>query len=153
MAPTVLNPGDIAFSAFQSDNTGGGFNGDAFEFVLLVPVTTGTTLYFTDSGYRTDSNTFRTNEGLVRWVAQTDLPAGTIVTFANPSGAGIASTAEWTGISTTTGATLATATIGLATGGDNITALINPSFGGTDALTGAAIAAITFACTWINGWS
>jgi predicted extracellular nuclease/uncharacterized protein YjiK/Ca2+-binding RTX toxin-like protein len=145
MAPTVLNPGDIAFSAFQADNIGGGFNGDAFEFVLLVPVTAGTTIYFTDCGYRTDSSTFRTNEGVVRWVAQTDLLAGTIRTFTNPGGVGVASTAEWTGIAPTTGATLATATIGLATGGDNITALINPSFGGAaDSLTGTAIAAITF---------
>jgi predicted extracellular nuclease len=142
--PSTLVSGDIAFSAFQSDNTGGGFNGDAFEFVLLVPVTTGTTIYFTDSGYRTDSNAFRTNEGLVRWVAQTDLPAGTVRTFVNPGGTGVASTVEWTGINTTTGAVLPAATIGLATNGDNVTALINPVFGGVDALTGTAIAAITW---------
>jgi hypothetical protein len=47
MSSTLVS-GDVAFSAFQSDNTGGGFNGDAFEFVLLVPVTAGTTIYFTD---------------------------------------------------------------------------------------------------------
>jgi VCBS repeat-containing protein len=144
MAPTLLNPGDIAFSAFQADNAGGGFNGDAFEFVLLVPVTLGTTIYFTDSGYLTTTNAFRTNEGLVRWVAQSDLVAGTVRTFLNPGGAGVASTPEWTGINPTTGATLTTATIGLATGGDNVTALIDPTFGGTDALNGTAIAAITF---------
>jgi hypothetical protein len=144
MAPTVLNPGDIAFSAFQADNAGGGFNGDAFEFVLLVPVTAGTTIYFTDSGYLTTTNAFRTNEGLVRWIAQSDLAAGTVRTFLNPGGAGVASVPEWTGINPTTGATLTTATIGLATGGDNVTALIDPTFGGTDALNGTAIAAITF---------
>jgi VCBS repeat-containing protein len=144
MAPTLLNPGDIAFSAFQADNAGGGFNGDAFEFVLLVPVTAGTTIYFTDSGYLTTTNAFRTNEGLVQWVAQSDLVAGTVRTFLNPGGAGVASTPEWTGINPTTGATLTTATIGLATGGDNVTALIDPTFGGTDALNGTAIAAITF---------
>ncbi len=140
----AINPGDIAFSAFQADNTGGGFNGDAFEFVLLVPVTAGTTIYFTDNGYLTGSSTFRTNENLVRWVAQTDLPAGTIRTFTAPAGTGAASTAEWTGINPTTGAALAAAAFGLAGGGDNITALINPTFGGADALNGTAIAAITF---------
>jgi predicted extracellular nuclease/Ca2+-binding RTX toxin-like protein len=141
---STLAPGDIAFSAFQSDNSGGGFNGDAFEFVLLVPVMAGTTVYFTDSGYRTDSNSFRTNEGLVRWVAQTDLPAGTVRTFVNPNGTGVASTAEWTGINPSTGAVLSTATIGLSTTGDNITALTNPVFGGAELLTGTAIAAITW---------
>jgi hypothetical protein len=59
---TFLSEGDIAFSAFQSDNSGGGFNGDAFEFVLLVPVEAGTTIYFTDNGYLTAPATFRTNE-------------------------------------------------------------------------------------------
>ena len=140
----VIGVGEIAFVAAQADNSGGGFNGDAFQFVLLVPVTAGTTIFFTDNGYRTDTSTFRTNENMVRWVAQSDLPAGTVVTFLAPGGTGAASTAEWTGITPSSGATTATATLQLAGGGDNITAIIDPVFGGAEALTGTAIAAITF---------
>ena len=112
--PTTMTAGDIAFTALQSDNSGGGANGDFFQFVLLIDVTVGTTIYLTDNGYRTDTATFRTNETLVRWVAQSDLPAGTLISFTAPGGTAVASTAEWTGISTTTGATLATATLTLA---------------------------------------
>jgi Calx-beta domain len=149
LMPTTLTAGDIAFSAFQADNTGGGFNGDAFEFVLMVPVTTGTTIFFTDNGYRTDTSTFRTNENLLRWVAQSDLAAGTVITFVSPGGTGSPSTAQWTGFNPITGGALTTATavaMGLAAGGDNITALINPTFNPViaDGLNGTAIAAITF---------
>jgi Ca2+-binding RTX toxin-like protein len=142
--PTTLVAGDIAFTAVQADNTGGGFNGDAFEFLLLVPVTVGTTIFFTDNGYLTSTSAFRTNENLVRWVAQSDLPAGTVKTFLAPGGTGAASTAEWTGINPTTGATLTTAAMGLAGGGDNIHALQSPTFGGAELLNGTAIAAITW---------
>lgn len=140
----VIGVGEIAFVAAQADNSGGGFNGDAFQFVLLVPVTAGTTIFFTDNGYRTDTSTFRTNETMVRWRAPTDLPAGTVVTFTAPGGTGSASSGEWSGINPTTGLATATAPLGLAGGGDNITALINPTFGGAEALNGTAIAAITF---------
>ena len=152
-SPTTLIAGDIAFVAFQSDNSGGGANADFFQFVLLRAMGSGTTIYFTDNGFRTDSGLFRNNEDMVRWVAQTDLPAGTLISFsANTS---FPSTAEWTGINDATGATLATASLALSAGnaGDNIFALVSPSFGGTDLLGGTAIAAITlggstFASTW-----
>jgi uncharacterized protein len=141
---TDLVAGDIAFVAGQSDNTGGGFGGDGFQFVLLVPVTAGTTIYFTDNGYRTDTATFRANETMVRWVAQSDLPAGTVISLSNSGGTNPASTAEWTGIAPLTGATLTTAGLLLNGGGDSIHALINPTFGGAEALNGTAIAAITW---------
>ena len=80
---------------------------------------------------------------MVRWVAQGNLPAGTLVSFTVPGGTSVASTAEWTGINMTTGATNATASLQLAGGGDNIVALIDPVFSGAEALTGTAIAAIT----------
>ncbi|MEA3012083.1 MAG: hypothetical protein QOD42_628 [Sphingomonadales bacterium] len=150
----IPTTGSIAFTALQADNAGGGANGDFFQFVLLEAVTTGTTIYFTDSGYRTDSSTFRTNETMVRWVAQGNLPAGTLISLTGPAGGTIPSTAEWTGINMTTGASLATAGLTLAGGGENITALINPVFGGAEALTGTAIAAIVqtpvFATTWLS---
>ncbi len=144
---TVLGPGDIAFTAFQADNSGGEFAGDAFAFVLLEPVVAGTAIFFTDNGYLTTTNAFRTNENMLRWVAQTDLSAGTKVVFIAPGGAGPNSTAEWSGITPATGAVLPTAAFGLAGGGDNIAAIQNPTFGGTDLLTGTALAQITFGGT------
>ena len=65
-----------------------------------------------------------------------------------------ASTAEWTGINPITGAALGSAAFALNTGGDSVIAIISPTFGGTDALTGTAIAAVTFggstfAATWL----
>lgn len=156
--PTTLVAGDIAFTAFQADNgadptnsTAVGAGGDFFEFVLLRDVTVGTTIFFTDNTYRTDLNGFRTNENLLRWVAQSDLSAGTKVSFTSPAGNGTANTAEWTGISPTTGLALTSATaaaIGLSTSGDQVAALISPVFGGTSGgttfFTGTAIAAINF---------
>jgi trimeric autotransporter adhesin len=142
---TFLQDGDIAFSAFQSDNSGGGFNGDAFEFVLLVPVETGTTIYFTNNGYLTNTNTFRTGESLIRWRAQSNLPAGSVITFTAPGGIGAANTPQWTGINPVGGTPFSTAAFGLDTGGDNITALISPTFSSTnDSLSGTPIAALTF---------
>ncbi|NJM54781.1 MAG: hypothetical protein HC841_01585 [Verrucomicrobiae bacterium] len=137
----ALTAGSIAFTAVQSDNVGG-FNGDAFQFVLLTDVAAGTTIFFTDGGFRTDNNAFRTNENVVRWVAQSNLTAGTVITFTAPNGSGAASTPEWSGINTSTGAVLSTAGLSLSIDGDNITALINPTFGGTSALNGTAIAQI-----------
>jgi hypothetical protein len=152
--PTTMTAGDIAFTALQSDNSGGGANGDFFQFVLLKDVTAGTTIFFTDNGYRSDTSTFRTNETMLRWVAQSDLPAGSLVAFTAPGGTAVTSTAEWTGINPSTGATLSTATLGLAASGENITALVAPTFGGAEALNGTAIAAITqsptFAATFTN---
>ena len=143
---TALTTGDIAFTAFQSDNSGGA-GGDYFQFVLLRDVTAGTTIYFTDNGFLTDTQRFRTNENLLRWVAQADLAAGSLVSFTSTNGSGVANTAEWTGIAPTTGmpgTSTTAAAIGLATTGDQITALFNPTFGGTDMLAGTAIAGIQF---------
>jgi FG-GAP-like repeat/Calx-beta domain len=142
---TFLQEGDIAFSAFQSDDSGGGFNGDAFEFVLLVPVEAGTDIYFTDNGYLTNTSAFRTTENLIRWKAPSNLPAGSVVNFTVPGGSiGVGSTLQWTGINPVTGSPLNTATLLLSASGDNITALTSPTFGGADALNGFPIAALTF---------
>ncbi|MEA3013736.1 MAG: trimeric autotransporter adhesin, partial [Sphingomonadales bacterium] len=141
--PTTLSAGQIAFTAFQSDNTGGA-GGDYFQFVLLTAVNAGTTIYFTDSGSRTDNFRFRTNEQVLRWVAQSDLPAGTLVSFTATGGAGVTNTAEWTGINPITGGVASNAQLALGAGGDNITAFVSPVFAGSDNLGGTAIAALAF---------
>ena len=154
---TTLAAGDIAFVSFQSDNTGGGYNADAFQFVLLKSVEAGTTVYFTDNGYRTDTGTYTTTEEVLRWVAQSDLSAGTVITFtALAGGGGVPNTAEWTGINPSTGLDASTANLSLTTSGDNIIALQSPTFGGSNALNGTAIAALhfgasAFASTYTGG--
>jgi YDG domain/Dockerin type I domain len=146
---SALSVGAIAFTAYQADNTGGA-GGDFFEFVAITPIAAGQTIYFTDGAYQTVSSSpaaFRTNENLLRWVAQSNIAAGAKVSFTSTGGAGVANTAEWTGINPVTGAFLTSATaaaIGLASAGDQVAAFVDPTFGGTDQLNGTAIAAINF---------
>jgi hypothetical protein len=69
---TSLSPGDIAITGFNADND------DEFTFVLLTDIENGTSINFTDNGWQTSGN-FRPGnfEGIVTWVATTDLPCGT----------------------------------------------------------------------------
>ncbi len=95
--PTTLAAGDLAFTGINSSSStvnGTGTNKD-FCFVLLRNITAGTTIFFTDYGWRTDQQAFQTanpcpnngnplgsgalTDGIVKWVAATDLPYGTQV--------------------------------------------------------------------------
>lgn len=69
---TVLSAGDIAFTAYRSDNP------DRVDFVLLVDVEIGTEIVFTDNGW-TAADAFRDSEGEAVWRAPADLSAGTVV--------------------------------------------------------------------------
>ncbi len=71
---TTLSAGDIAIFGVNTDNP------DDFGFVLLVDIDAGTEIRFTDSGWKSD-NTFRGNEGAVKYTAPTALPAGTEITY------------------------------------------------------------------------
>jgi hypothetical protein len=148
---TTLVAGDIAFTAFQSDNTNtalGGAGGDMFEFVLLKDVEKGTTIYFTDCGFRVNPNNlqyaskFNTTEGLIRWTAQSELSANTKISLAASGTTPPTTTAEWTGISTTDGTVLTAINLQLGTGGDSVTAIIGPINFGEDGFSGTAIASI-----------
>ena len=70
---TTLSAGDVAITGFNSDYI------DGFTFVILTDITTGTTINFTDDGWRTSGNFRNGNEGLLTWTATTDLPCGTEV--------------------------------------------------------------------------
>ena len=70
---TTLSPGEIAIFGVNADNP------DDFGFVLLVDIQAGTEIRFTDSGWKSD-NTFRGNEGAVKYTAPTNLPYGTEIT-------------------------------------------------------------------------
>ena len=76
---TNLMAGEIAITGANADNS------DEFSFVLLTDVINGTKINFTDAGW-TSGGAFRgintgtgviANEGVVTWVADSDLPCGT----------------------------------------------------------------------------
>jgi hypothetical protein len=95
---TVLSPGDIAITGYNStDNisfSNGIFNllfftfttdittttDNEFTFILLNDIDSGTSIRFTDNGWRSD-NTFRANEGVIIWTADSDLACGTEITI------------------------------------------------------------------------
>ena len=77
IAQTTLEAGDLAIIGYNGDNP------DQFSFVLLVDVTTNTEITFTDSGVKSD-DTFRGNEGAIKFTASTNYSAGTIITYTGP---------------------------------------------------------------------
>ncbi len=97
-AQTTLVAGDIAFTGVNSaSNTTNDFvntpqseSNREFCFILLKQVTAGTTIFFTDYGWRTDAQAFQSanpagcttpsgalTDGVVRWQANSTLPYGT----------------------------------------------------------------------------
>ncbi|MCH5687619.1 hypothetical protein LWM68_27150 [Niabella sp. W65] len=103
-AQTPLSPGDIAFTGLNStNNTVNDFVNTPqsevnreFSFVLLKAVTAGTTIFFTDFGWRTDAQAFQTanacgastgavSDGVVRWQADGPLAYGTQIVIRSVS--------------------------------------------------------------------
>lgn len=97
-AQTTLAAGDIAFTGLNSTsntindfvNTPQSESNREFCFILLKEVTAGTTIFFTDFGWRTDAQAFQSanpagcpspsgalTDGVVRWQANSTLPYGT----------------------------------------------------------------------------
>jgi Ca2+-binding RTX toxin-like protein len=72
MTATVLNPGDIAIVGYITNGSP-----DSFSFVPLVDLSAGTEIYFTDSGWI--SNEFRDTEGIIKFTANSDIAAGTVI--------------------------------------------------------------------------
>ncbi|WP_417606260.1 choice-of-anchor D domain-containing protein [Primorskyibacter flagellatus] len=70
---TALSAGGAAIIGYNSTGA------DNFAFVLLNDVVAGTELRFTDGGWT--GTTFRSGEGAGRWIAPTDLSAGTVITY------------------------------------------------------------------------
>ena len=69
-SPPLLRAGDIAIIGWDDTE-------DLFSFVALSTISAGTAIHFTDNGW---SNTqYRTGEDVIRWLANTDIPAGTII--------------------------------------------------------------------------
>ena len=76
-AQTTLAAGDLAIIGFNGDNP------DQFAFVLLVDIESGSEITFTDSGVKSN-NTFRGNEGAVKFTASSNYSAGSIITYTGP---------------------------------------------------------------------
>jgi hypothetical protein len=80
MAATTLSVGDIAIVGYITNGSP-----DSFSFVNLVPIGSGTVIYFTDNGwtgtqFRGSSATDGDgNENLIRFTAISDIPAGTVI--------------------------------------------------------------------------
>ncbi|BAY21903.1 5'-nucleotidase/2',3'-cyclic phosphodiesterase [Calothrix sp. NIES-2100] len=78
MAPTNLNPGDIAIIGFNTTNP------DSLRFLVLADIEAGTTFNITDNGWLSSSG-FRTGEGILTYTAPTTISAGTVLTWVNSS--------------------------------------------------------------------
>ncbi|MBD2168748.1 choice-of-anchor I family protein [Calothrix membranacea FACHB-236] len=76
MAPTILNPGDVAIVGFNTNNP------DSIRFLLLVDIEADTSFNVTDNGWLS-SGGFRTGEGILTYTAPTKIPAGTVLTWVN----------------------------------------------------------------------
>jgi len=72
-SPSFLSPGDIAFTAYQTDDP------DKFAFVLLKDLSAGTAIRFTDNAY--EDNELLSTEGTLTWTSPASVLArGSIVT-------------------------------------------------------------------------
>ncbi len=80
-APTTLAAGDIVILGMNHDSGTKGF-----AWTPLVALGSGTEVVFTDSGWYAAGG-FRANEGCLVWTAPSDIPAGTILTYYNDTGA------------------------------------------------------------------
>jgi hypothetical protein len=89
-AQTTLVAGDIAFTGYNADDNtvNGATANDDFSFILLTNIASGTIIYFTDFGWRSDAAAFQTanpcgastgavSDGIIQWTATSDLPYGT----------------------------------------------------------------------------
>ncbi|QIR38943.1 endonuclease/exonuclease/phosphatase [Tolypothrix sp. PCC 7910] len=76
MAPTILNPGDVAIVGFNTSNP------DSIRFLVLVDIEADTSFNVTDNGWLS-SGGFRTGEGILTYTAPTKIPAGTVLTWVN----------------------------------------------------------------------
>ncbi len=129
-AQTTLSAGDIAFTGYNADDNtvNGSPANDDFAFVLLRSITSGTVIYFTDFGWRSDINGFQSanscgastgalSDGVVKWTATSNMNYGTQVYIrckVSPS----ANVGSATGFQASYN--VPTDYMSLATGGDNV---------------------------------
>lgn len=85
-AQTTLTAGDLAFTGYNCNN--GSVLQNDFSFVLLVNITAGTTINFTDNGYKIAStNALYTAEGTLAWTSTAAMTRFTqVYVQINPAG-------------------------------------------------------------------
>jgi hypothetical protein len=111
-AQTTLAVGDIAFTGYVANAVGT----ETFSFVLLVPITTGTVINFTDNGW--NGTALTTTEQSCTWTSGSALAAGKEITITGTS-AGAATAAVFGG---GTSGTVTGLLPSLATSGDQLIA-------------------------------
>ena len=90
-----IGAGDIAFIKYQSDAP------DEFSIITFVDIPASQTFYFTDNQWTTESGPLAINEQTMTWTTPgTVIPAGTVITFSNPSGSTTTVTPSGNGIGT-----------------------------------------------------
>jgi len=85
-AQTTLSPGDVTVVTVNADSP------DNFDFVPLVNLQSGTTIYFTDNAYVSTDDKLRDNEGTVKYVAPSEIQAGTVISYSGSDGNGFTET-------------------------------------------------------------
>jgi large repetitive protein len=129
-AQTTLVAGDIAFTGYNTDDNtvNGPTANDDFSFILLKNITSGTVIYFTDFGWRSDAPAFQTanpcgastgatSDGIIQWTATSDLAYGTQIRIRCRTNLS-ATLGSVTGIQATFN--VATDYLSLASGGDQV---------------------------------
>ena len=82
-AQTTLAAGDIVFTGYNGIPAGG-VAPDTFKFVLLTPITSSTTIYFTERGYQGGLwQASGSTEGTISWVSGSALPVRYLRTIAS----------------------------------------------------------------------
>jgi hypothetical protein len=134
-----LVAGSIAFVQYASDDP------DIFSFVALSNIAGSTVINFTDNGWETTDNTFRSGEGILSWTAPVaGIAMGNIVSITAP-------TAPATTFTTTTGTVTSAGSFALAAAGDQLIAFCG-TFSATSSTGITNLAAIHFtATTWTTG--
>ncbi|HTB33962.1 MAG TPA: hypothetical protein VK842_03815, partial [bacterium] len=139
----AFNPGDVAFTAFNS--AGSGPLPKSFSFVVLQDFSAGSVLYFTNTAWGT-TTALGAGSKVVSVSANSDIPAGTVITYVQGSGPGTVDNPNASvamtlgsgglGIKTTAGLDL-TAFQGTTTSPVAITALVDgENWGGSFPLPG-----------------
>jgi hypothetical protein len=76
---TSLTAGDIAIIEMNADGT------DNFAFLVLKDISSSTSVYITDNGWKSD-NTWRTGEGILTWTATSAVSCGSVIHIDGPQG-------------------------------------------------------------------
>lgn len=129
--PTILSAGDIAFTGYNGDDNtlnAASTNKDIC-FVLLRDINAGTTIFFTDFGWRSDANAFQTanpcgvntgavTDGIIQWTASINMKYGMQVNIRCRTAPLSANTGTVTGVQAAANAP--TDYVTLAIGGDQV---------------------------------